>query len=633
METDPDDPNAVIVSGPATTDDLDSDQQIIDGQFARKAMADWFNSYANIRQMHAPGLLPAGKGVSLTEQNGAQVISARIVEPNAVKLCREGVYGAFSVGIAHPLIRRNDPKAPNGRIVGGEIVEVSLVDRPANASCKFMLAKGAGMEIADVGETVEVAKADEPVSEPVQPREDEDDAYKAAYSDDERTAMAKEGDALPDGSYPIANKADLQNAISSFGRAKDPAKVRAHIIQRAKALKMTDMLPADWPGSTNPKKASKSAKPTEDFSAKRLHDLYCPAYALEAIGDEYPSIQKNGIAASLGPLAMQSIYQMLANEVSEDGGMGACAGDIDHVASAYYKLACFLTSELAEDGDAPDFQAGSAMYSAREELHKVFRKENDLKKADSPKPVDTPTPGQYKRPYLAAGRQRENSPSIESNSIPMPRVINAGDFDRGLITTGHEANSPANKAGRTFYTNDAKGQTLDALQSVHDSLAAMYPDMCPMGHTVSEQSAAAPATASMQMGDGNVPKTVTPAEQAAATMTAKAAKKARKADMKKRIEEGITRVEKALTDKYEARIGELSDQVNKLAGQPDPNAAAFRGGGSTDVIQKAMEAEAQKRASDEPTDDDRLSFLRRVEASGVTARHAALDKELSTTNA
>lgn len=52
--------------------------------------------------------------------------------------------------------------------------------------------------------------------------------------------------ALPDGSFPIVTKADLKNAIQAFGRAKNKAVAKAHIIKRARSLNATDMLPDGW---------------------------------------------------------------------------------------------------------------------------------------------------------------------------------------------------------------------------------------------------------------------------------------------------------------------------------------------------------------------------------------------------
>lgn len=68
----------------------------------------------------------------------------------------------------------------------------------------------------------------------------------ADYSTDTRKTMAKAGTARPDGSYPIANKADLHNAIQAFGRADNPSAVKAWIIRRARALGALGMLPTTW---------------------------------------------------------------------------------------------------------------------------------------------------------------------------------------------------------------------------------------------------------------------------------------------------------------------------------------------------------------------------------------------------
>lgn len=73
-------------------------------------------------------------------------------------------------------------------------------------------------------------------------------AYRGAkeFSSKSRDKMAAKGVALPDGSYPIASKRDLANAISSYGRAKNPEIVKRWIKKRAKALGVCDMLPANW---------------------------------------------------------------------------------------------------------------------------------------------------------------------------------------------------------------------------------------------------------------------------------------------------------------------------------------------------------------------------------------------------
>lgn len=63
-----------------------------------------------------------------------------------------------------------------------------------------------------------------------------------------RDQAAEKGEALPDGSYPIRNESDLKNAIQAYGRSKesDRAKVRKHIMKRARALGKADLIPEDW---------------------------------------------------------------------------------------------------------------------------------------------------------------------------------------------------------------------------------------------------------------------------------------------------------------------------------------------------------------------------------------------------
>jgi hypothetical protein len=76
--------------------------------------------------------------------------------------------------------------------------------------------------------------------------EDMEDMDKREFSGAARERMAESGTAMPDGSFPIGNRADLMNAIRSVGRAKNYAAAKQHIIRRARALNAMDMLPEDW---------------------------------------------------------------------------------------------------------------------------------------------------------------------------------------------------------------------------------------------------------------------------------------------------------------------------------------------------------------------------------------------------
>lgn len=69
------------------------------------------------------------------------------------------------------------------------------------------------------------------------------------FSRKQRKKLAKSGDALPGGGFPIVNKQDLSNARRAIGRAKNPAAAKAHIRQRAKALHVK--LLSKWNGGVD----------------------------------------------------------------------------------------------------------------------------------------------------------------------------------------------------------------------------------------------------------------------------------------------------------------------------------------------------------------------------------------------
>src|SRR5690242_15723469 len=131
----------LYVYGKATDGSVDSDEQIVDTDFSSKAIADWLSSGANVRVQHNAQRDPAGVGVEVnTGGDGATWVKSLVVEPTAKTLVRHKALRAYSVGIARPKIVR-DNVARGGRIVDGEIVEISLVDRPANKNCGIELVK------------------------------------------------------------------------------------------------------------------------------------------------------------------------------------------------------------------------------------------------------------------------------------------------------------------------------------------------------------------------------------------------------------------------------------------------------------------------------------------------------------
>lgn len=68
----------------------------------------------------------------------------------------------------------------------------------------------------------------------------------ADYSEEQRDKLASQGKAMKDGSFPIKNGSDLQNAIRLAGNASDPPKARRFIMRRAKELGLSDRIPDTW---------------------------------------------------------------------------------------------------------------------------------------------------------------------------------------------------------------------------------------------------------------------------------------------------------------------------------------------------------------------------------------------------
>jgi hypothetical protein len=150
----------LTVYGKATDDALDIDKQICDSAWLDRAMPHWFKSGGNIREQHSN--IAAGVATDYELKSDGHYITALVVDPVSAKKVEHGVLKGFSIGIKNPRVIQ-DSKAANGRIVDGQIVEVSLVDRPANPNCQLVLAKSAGAdetviqveELIETEETVE----------------------------------------------------------------------------------------------------------------------------------------------------------------------------------------------------------------------------------------------------------------------------------------------------------------------------------------------------------------------------------------------------------------------------------------------------------------------------------------------
>ena len=76
------------------------------------------------------------------------------------------------------------------------------------------------------------------------------------YNQADRDKMAKSGEAMSDGSFPIKDSKDLNSAVHLWGHSKNPDAAKAHIKKRAKALGMESKLPDNWSSGEKDKVAA-----------------------------------------------------------------------------------------------------------------------------------------------------------------------------------------------------------------------------------------------------------------------------------------------------------------------------------------------------------------------------------------
>lgn len=191
----------LIVTGIATDNSIDSDDQICDPTWLKTAMPDWFR-WGNIREQHSN--IAAGVATEYETKGNEHWITAKVVDPASVKKVESGVLKGFSIGIRGPRVVK-DNKAAGGRIVDGEIVEVSLVDRPANPICTLALAKSVDGVVTAVEELNEKAM-DNMDEEMTEETNEESAADKSEMTDDGSSPVAKAEPPVEESSQEIGEE-------------------------------------------------------------------------------------------------------------------------------------------------------------------------------------------------------------------------------------------------------------------------------------------------------------------------------------------------------------------------------------------------------------------------------------------
>lgn len=356
------DDGTLIVSGPASDSSVDRDRQIADPTWLAKALPTWFTDGGNIREQH-DGKRAAGVALTYTKRDGGvHWIDAEIVDPVTIKKIEKKVLRGFSFGARNARVEVDKSgAAAGGRIVDGDIFEVSVVDRPANPNCMFSIAKADSsgeLQPVEDPELVETEKADDGEPEakytpsqfaellkslgktPAVPAPGDDVIEKKDFTQAERDAAAKDGSAMKDGSFPIQNAGQLKDAIGLVGNAKDPKAAKAHVISRARALDLVDKLPDSWG-------ISKADQILADLAA------LVPGALVKADGDEAaydPATEASDV--DNGTSAIACIARLIISEAQ-----GLAAGrmeeiwDIQLLIQAAQALQSFVGNETDQEAD------------------------------------------------------------------------------------------------------------------------------------------------------------------------------------------------------------------------------------------------------------------------------------------
>jgi hypothetical protein len=426
----------LVVYGRATGPDLDLDKQICDPDWLKQAMPEWFKSAANVREQHSS--IAAGVGQEIKQlPDGGWDLKALVVDANSARKVERGVLKGYSIGIRAPQVIR-DKSAPGGRITGGSIVEVSLVDRPANPTCQLTLAKALKpgpvtaqaidaerhlVKVEELYEASELTRGGLDIDEDIEKRD---------FSAGERREAASEGQAQSDGSFPIKNAKDLANAIRLAGNAKDPAKAKAHIKRRAAALGLSDKIPDSW----------KAAAAVE---------------AIEALDVDLSKASSSGDVRN-AKKAIAIIARLIQNEAEcLAGGMESEACDIELLLGAVKALEWFICAEKKEPAVA----------------HVELADQADTEKAAAPDAAQTVPASQAEgteTPPPAADKAAEGEQDTDLTELVKAAVAEAVAPIQAQLAKAMEQPAP----GGPVLTRTTEDTTKAAAREIHLNKAEHY---------------------------------------------------------------------------------------------------------------------------------------------------------------
>ena len=145
-KSEPQDDGTIKVWGYASSEAVDADGETIKASAIKAALPDYMK-FGAVREMHQQSA--AGTAIeAAVEDDGRTFFGAHVVDPIAVKKVQTGVYKGFSIG--GRVLKRDS--VDKNLITGLRLIEVSLVDRPANPEAVFTCYKAEALN-ADLSDT------------------------------------------------------------------------------------------------------------------------------------------------------------------------------------------------------------------------------------------------------------------------------------------------------------------------------------------------------------------------------------------------------------------------------------------------------------------------------------------------
>ena len=199
------------VSGWATTEQIDKQNEVVDYQGSKDAFSNW---QGNIREMHEPKAVGKAVEVIPNDDQKRVWVSAYISKGanDTWQKIKEGILTGFSIGgqTVHKTAQIVKDMDTGGsrtvtRITKYRLNELSLVDNPANPGCSFTLVKSVDgipyqTEIVEDSKKLIITEAEDPLKAEIHSHRDRADSLTKKVLDRE------ELDKLTDSSFGVIRK-------------------------------------------------------------------------------------------------------------------------------------------------------------------------------------------------------------------------------------------------------------------------------------------------------------------------------------------------------------------------------------------------------------------------------------------